>query len=91
MSEISADREKCKCRYQSETNFSRLTDTTALKDRVPRGFFRHLNSINNWGNGCANFQEPFYIPAKDNYFDNLNEERNMKKTMTKRRKTNNQE
>ena len=73
--EVSMDRTKCNLRYSSETHFSRVTDTTALKDWVSRGFFSQLEHINNWGHGCANLQEPLYITDNDTHFEELEERR----------------
>ena len=86
ISEISEDRVKCRLRYQSETHFSRLTNTSALKDRVPRGFFRHLHHINNWAHGCANLYEPFYLPAEDDFFSELEKKRQTKKQRKNKKK-----
>jgi hypothetical protein len=38
--EISADRLKCQVRYTSETYFSWVTDTTALRDRISFSLFQ---------------------------------------------------
>ena len=75
MEEISEDRVKCKLRYLSETHFSRVTDTTSLKDRVPRGFFKHLPHINNWAHGCANLYKPYNILARDTFFDEMRKQK----------------
>ena len=69
--EVLEDRIKCMLRYQSEAHFSHVTDTTALKDRVTRSFFHHLHHIHNWAHACANFYQPFYLPARDTYFEEV--------------------
>mmetsp|Transcript_14884 Transcript_14884/g.33227 ORF Transcript_14884/g.33227 Transcript_14884/m.33227 type:complete len:199 (+) Transcript_14884:180-776(+) len=68
--EVSADRIKCELRYGSEAKFSQITDYTALKDRIPRSFFRHLHEICDFAHGASNFCEPFYLPhdEEDDYF-----------------------
>ena len=79
--EISIDRIKCKLRYGSETKFSQVTDCTALKDRIPRSFFRHLHEICDFAHGASNLCEPFYLPYNpdDDYFAELRESRDTKK------------
>jgi hypothetical protein len=79
--EISTDRTKCKLRYGSETKFSQVTDYTALKDRIPRSFFRHLHEICDFAHGMSNFCEPFYLPhdEDDDYFSGLQKERDQKR------------
>jgi len=51
--EVSSDRVKCQLRYTSETVFSRVTDITALHDRVSRGHFSNLHHIVDWAQGHA--------------------------------------
>lgn len=80
--EISADRTKCRLRYGSEAFFTRVTNQTSLKDRIARGFFRHLHQINDWAHGAANFCQPFYIPGRDDYFE---EEREIREKKRKRK------
>ena len=82
--EISVDRTKCKLRYGSETKFSQVTDWTALKDRIPRAFFRYLHHICDFAHGMSNYCEPFYLPYDENnlgddYFADLREERERKR------------
>ena len=79
--EISVDRIKCKLRYGSETKFSQVTDCTALKDRIPRTYFRHLHEICDFAHGISNLCEPFYLPydPDDDYFAAVREGRDESK------------
>jgi hypothetical protein len=71
--EVSSDRVKCQLRYTSETVFSRVTDITALHDRVSRGHFSNLHHIVDWAQGHANLCQPLQRPGRDNYFSNVTE------------------
>ena len=66
--EISADRLKCQVRYTSETYFSRVTDTTALRDRISFSLFQQLSHIVDWAHGRANLCQPLQKPSHDDYF-----------------------
>jgi len=46
---------------------SRVTNEHALRDNVPRVFFRHLHHLFNWGRFMANLQEPHYEPGHDRH------------------------
>ena len=66
--EITQDRRRCEVRYGSETNFSRVTDTTYLADVVPRSKFKHMPHTMAWAHGRANLYRPFYNPP-GTYFE----------------------
>ena len=86
--EIRGDRKKCKARYFSETNNSRLTDCTYLRDTINWNKFVHLHHVVEWAHGVANLNDPFYIPIHGEYFDNLKmirkEEREKRKAILTR-------
>lgn len=71
--EVAADRKKCEARYTSETAFSRVTDTTALQDVVPRTFFCYMQDMVDWGQANVNLGAPMQFPADTHlppgYFD----------------------
>lgn len=52
--EISSDRITATLRYGVEVGYSRVTNNAYCRDRVPRGHFRHLNSVWLYGHGKAN-------------------------------------
>mmetsp|Transcript_33508 Transcript_33508/g.67613 ORF Transcript_33508/g.67613 Transcript_33508/m.67613 type:complete len:393 (-) Transcript_33508:1234-2412(-) len=85
--EISEDRRKCQLRYTSETVFSRVTNFKALRDRVPYGFFSHLNDIHSLALGMANLCEPFYL-STDGYFSELMASRSSKAAQKKNARQN---
>ena len=60
--ELSTDLSVCKLRYNSETHFARVTDTSSLLDVVPFAYFPILQDILDWAEGKSNLCQPFYKP-----------------------------
>jgi hypothetical protein len=73
LEEVKIDRKICEARYTSETAFSRVTDTTALQDVVPRAMFCYMQDMVDWGQANVNLKSPMQFPADTHlppgYFD----------------------
>ena len=61
--EISSDRITATLRYGVEVGYSRVTNNAYCRDRVPRGHFRHLNSVWLYAHGRANLMNALRPPA----------------------------
>lgn len=61
--ELISDRRTCELRYTAETNFSRVTQTSGLKDVVTRGFFTIMDDMNDWAHAHINLQAPMQTPG----------------------------
>lgn len=61
--EVSADRTICKLRYTCEVAFSRVTNTSGLKDVISDDYFIMLDSMNHWGHANINIKKPL-MPLK---------------------------
>lgn len=89
-SEVSQDRGKCEARYTSETSFSRVTDSVALQDVVPRSMFCYMQDMVDWGQANVNLGSPMQFPADihlpKGYFDEA-KERSKKHEEAKARRT----
>ena len=59
--EVQQDYVYCRLRYSNEVGFSRLTDESALKDRVAYSFFPILQHIADWGCANINIGKPLQV------------------------------